>query len=107
MRRTAEYALAAATVGAASLVCSWAHAYFDRADRAMGSLLAVRSIAAWLSRGPTVFAAIAAVSALDFFFVPPFYTLAVRDARHVVTLAVMLLVGLSVSHLMVRMREQA
>ena len=47
------------------------------------------------------------VAAFDFFFVPPYLTFAVSDTQYLVTFAVMLVVGLVISTLTVRLREQA
>lgn len=57
--------------------------------------------------GPSLFAAVVAVLAFDFFFVPPFYTFAVADLRHTVTFAVMFLVAAVISGLTKRVRDQA
>ncbi len=69
--------------------------------------LAVVVIAAlWLGRGPAVLAAVLAVGAFDFFFVPPRWTFAVSDAQYLLTFAVMLGVGALVATLAGRAREQ-
>jgi two-component system sensor histidine kinase KdpD len=47
------------------------------------------------------------VAAFDFFFVPPYLTFAVSDTEYVVTFAVMLVVGLLISTLAVRVKDQA
>jgi two-component system sensor histidine kinase KdpD len=52
-------------------------------------------------------ASVASVLALDFCFVPPFYTFAVSDIRYLITFAVLLVAGLLVSNLTLRMRKQA
>jgi two-component system sensor histidine kinase KdpD len=70
-------------------------------------LLGVLLAASRLSRGPALFAAVASVAALDFFFVPPFYTFAVEDTRHWLTFLVMMFVGVMVSSLTLRVRGQA
>ncbi len=57
--------------------------------------------------GPSVAAAVLSVVAFNFFFIPPYYTLAVSDLRHVVTFAVMFLVAVLISGLTKRVRDQA
>jgi len=52
-------------------------------------------------------ASILSVAALDFFFVPPFFTLAIADVRFLVTFSVMLIAALTVSTLTLRVRGQA
>ncbi|MBX9583949.1 MAG: DUF4118 domain-containing protein, partial [Gemmataceae bacterium] len=52
------------------------------------------------------FASVAAVLAFDFFFVPPYLTLAVANVEYVVTFAVMLAIGLLIGTLAARLRSQ-
>jgi len=47
------------------------------------------------------------VLCFDFFFIPPFYTLAVHDLSHVVTFGVMFMVAIVISGLTQRVRAQA
>jgi two-component system, OmpR family, sensor histidine kinase KdpD len=101
-----DYAWALLAVAIASLVCTSTRDYLDLADHTMIYLLAVLLIATRLPRRPSAFAAIASAAAWNFLLVPPVYTFAVRDARHVVTFGVMLVVGLVVSTLMLQIRER-
>jgi two-component system sensor histidine kinase KdpD len=101
-----DYAWAFCLVMLGSLICVATRDYFDLADHAMIYLLAVLLVASRLPRGPSAFAAVASVAMLNFLLVPPLYTLAVEDARHLVTFGVMLVVGLVVSTLTLRMRER-
>jgi two-component system sensor histidine kinase KdpD len=57
-------------------------------------------------RGPAIVASVVAVLAFDFFFVPPYLTLAVRDTQYALTFAVMLAIGLMIGTLTARLREQ-
>lgn len=102
-----EYAWALLPIAASTGLCLLLRDVFELADHAMVHLLGVLVAASNVSRGPSLFAAIAAVAALDFFFVEPALTFAVGDLRHVVTFAVMLAVGLVVGNRTVRMREAA
>jgi two-component system sensor histidine kinase KdpD len=70
-------------------------------------LLVVVISALYLGRGPAVFASILSVLAFDFFLVPPHYTLAVSDTEYLLTFAALMVVGLVISYLTVREREQA
>jgi two-component system sensor histidine kinase KdpD len=70
-------------------------------------LLGIIAVAMRTGRGPSLLAAVLSVAAFDFFFVPPFLTFAVSDARYVFTFLVMLVVGLVISGLTVRTRTQA
>ncbi|MEO7111096.1 MAG: ATP-binding protein, partial [Polyangiaceae bacterium] len=70
-------------------------------------LLGVVIVAARFGYGPSIFAAVASVVAFDFFFVPPYFSFAVSDLRHIVTFGVMFVVAAIVSHLTKRIRDQA
>jgi two-component system sensor histidine kinase KdpD len=105
--RPAEYAWALVPVLSSTLICWVTRPIFNLADQAMVYLLGVLIAASALPRGPSLLAAVASVAALDFCFVPPYFTFAVGDLRYVITFAVMLIVGLSVSRRTVLIREQA
>ena len=77
------------------------------ANLVMVYLLAVVITAVRWGRGPAITASIASVFAFDFFFVPPRYTFAVQDLQYVLTFAALLIVGLVISTLASRAREQA
>jgi two-component system, OmpR family, sensor histidine kinase KdpD len=70
-------------------------------------LLGIVVVAMRHGRGPSLVTSILSVAAFDFFFVPPYFTFAVSDARYVFTFTVMLLVGLVISGLTARIRDQA
>jgi two-component system, OmpR family, sensor histidine kinase KdpD len=105
--RGGDYAWAAATVAAATLLGNAMYPHFERADIVMVYLLAVVLVGFRAPRGPTTFAALLGIAAFDFFFVPPYLTFAVGDLRHFVTFATMLLVAFVVSGLAHRVRGQA
>ncbi len=77
------------------------------ADQAMLYVLGVLLAAHRLPRGATIIAALASVAALDFCFVPPYFTFAVADARYLITFSVLLVTALVVSGFTVRIRAQA
>lgn len=70
-------------------------------------LLAVVIAAVMLGRGPSVLTSILGVLAFDFFFVPPKFTFTVSDTEYLLTFGGLLLVGLVISYLTARAREQA
>lgn len=70
-------------------------------------LLTVVVVAVFLGRGPSMLTALLGVLAFDFFFVPPFYTFAVDDTEYILTFISLFIVGIVVSALTVRAREQA
>jgi two-component system, OmpR family, sensor histidine kinase KdpD len=70
-------------------------------------LLAVVIAAVYLGRGPAILASILSVLSFDFFFVPPYFTLAVSDTEYLLTFIGLLSVSLVISTLMATVREQA
>ena len=70
-------------------------------------LLGVVAVSLRLGRGPSILATILGVAAFDFFFVPPQWTLAVRDTEYFLTFLVMLSTGLVISTLTARVQFQA
>jgi two-component system sensor histidine kinase KdpD len=70
-------------------------------------LLIVVIAAVYLGRGPAVLASILGVLAFDFFFVLPYFTFAVSDTQYVITFIALFLVGMVISQLTARAREQA
>ena len=76
------------------------------ANIVMVFLAAVAYVAYRLGRGPAILASVAAVLVFDFFFVPPYQTLAVADVEYVLTFAVMLAIGLVISTLTARLKSQ-
>ena len=69
-------------------------------------LLAIMVTAAAFGRGPSLLAAALSVAAYDFFFVPPSFTFAVSDTRYVLTFAMMFGIGVLISELASRLRQQ-
>jgi two-component system sensor histidine kinase KdpD len=70
-------------------------------------LLAVVIAAFYLGRGPAILTSVLGVAAFDYFFVPPFLTLAVSDTEYLLTFVGLLAVGLVISQLTSLVREQA
>jgi two-component system sensor histidine kinase KdpD len=105
--RAGDYAFAALVVLAASIVSRSMLGRFDALNLVMVFLLGVVFVATRKGRGPSAFAAVLSVAVFDFFFIPPYLTLAVADTQHLVSFAVMLVVGLLVSTLGARVRDAA
>jgi two-component system sensor histidine kinase KdpD len=81
--------------------------YLTLTNLAMIYLLTVVIIASFLARGPAIFSSFFSVAAFAFFFVPEYYSFAVANTEHAITLIVMLLVSILVSGLTARVRHQA
>jgi two-component system sensor histidine kinase KdpD len=103
----ASYAWSVLAVAAATAVAWPMFGRFHTSDLALVYLLATIVVATRFGRGPSVLATALGVAVFDFCFVPPYFSLAVSDDPYVLTFAVMLLVGLTVSTLATRAREQA
>jgi two-component system sensor histidine kinase KdpD len=99
--RTALAVVASALFGA-----GFSRLGLAEANIVMAFLLGVAFVAAREGRGPAIAASIAGVLLFDFLFVPPFFTFAVADTQYVITFAVMLAIGLLISTLTARVREQ-
>lgn len=76
------------------------------ADHAMLYLAAI-VLAALGGRGPGLVAATLAVASFNFFFIPPRYTFAVADLDHLITFAVMFVVGTATGTVVARLRHAA
>ncbi len=70
-------------------------------------LLAVVVSAIRFGRGPSILTAVLSVAAFDFFFIPPFFTFTVYDTQYLLTFFVLFVVGLVISTLTARTKEQA
>ena len=92
------YAAALLLVGTAVAALKLFPSLTDAAD-ALGLILAV-FVVAWLwESGPGIAAALLATAALNFFFLPPFYTFTIADPRNVVALLVFLAAALAIGRL--------
>lgn len=91
-----------AVAAVARLLLHWA----DPANIVMLFLLTVFMVAWLMGRGPALLAAFLAVALFDFFFIHPHFTLAVEDAQHLITFAVMLAVALITGQLAAGARER-
>jgi two-component system sensor histidine kinase KdpD len=107
VRRASDYAAAVAVVTAAGLVAWFVFGEAQLTDVVMVFLLGVVVVSMKLGYGPSLLAAVLSVVAFEFFFIPPLFSFAVSDLRHVVTFAVMLLVAIVISHQTRRIRSQA
>jgi K+-sensing histidine kinase KdpD len=76
----------------------------ELADITMLYLIAIAAVA-FMGRAASLLAATLSVAAFDYCFVPPRFTFEIRDARHLLTFAVMFGAGLTISALMTRIRR--
>ena len=79
----------------------------DLANLIMVYMLGVMAVALWLHRGPAIYTSVMSVVAFDFFFVPPRFSFAVSDVRHLITFVVMFLVAMVLSSMADKLKRQA
>lgn len=101
------YALSAALVAAATLLGMLLRGQVEPTNLVMPYLAVVLISALYFGRAPAVLSALLGVLAFDFFLVPPYYTFAVSDTQYVLTFFGLFLLGLIVSDLAARARDQA
>ncbi len=102
-----RYLVSAGLVGLATLSGLLFRGNIEPTNLVMLYLAIVVVAAVYLGRGPSLLAAVMGVLAFDFFLIPPYLTLAVSDTQYVLTFVTLLAVGLVVSTLTTRVREQA
>jgi two-component system, OmpR family, sensor histidine kinase KdpD len=98
---------AVVVVAICSILASAMFSVFASANIVMVYLVGIVVVASRYGRGPSVLASLLSVLAFDFLFVPPHLTFAVSDTQYLITFGVMLLVGLTISRMTVRIKEQA
>ena len=81
--------------------------YVTLVDVAMVYLLGIVVASSFTSKGPSLLSTLLSVAAFDFFFVPPYFTFAVHEAKYAFTFGVMFVVAFVISRLTLRVREQA
>lgn len=101
-----QYVWAMILVLLGSLLSSVLRQFLAPTNLVMIYLLLVVVAALYLGRGPAVLTAILGVLVFDFFFIPPYLTLAVEHTEYLLTFLGLLLVGLIISDLTARVREQ-
>ena len=102
-----RHLLAAALVAAATLLGHLLSGAFSPTNLVMIYLAVVVVAAVYLGRGPAILASVLSVLAFDFFFVSPRLTFAVADTQYLLTFAGLFIVGVVISTLTARAREQA
>lgn len=102
-----RYLAAAGLVASVTLVGHPLSLTLDRTNLVMLYLAMVVVAAVYLGRGPAILASVLSVLAFDFFFVSPLLNFAVSDTQYLLTFAGLLIVGVVISTLTARAREQA
>jgi two-component system sensor histidine kinase KdpD len=100
------YLIGPGLVALATLLGHLVQAFLAPANIIMIYPLCVTISAIVAGLGPSILVAILSVLAFDFFFVTPYYTFAVDDTQYIFTFIVLLLVGMIISYLTSRVRQQ-
>lgn len=101
------WGLVLALIGASTLGGFALDQQISLTSQAMFYVLAVVIAAYTLTPLPSVVCAVAAVTAFNFFFVPPRWTFEVESQEHLIALMTMLVVALVISQLAARLRQEA
>lgn len=105
-RRAAGYVIALVVVALTTLATRMLGlAWLADADVVLAYLVAITIVAVRFGIGPAILAAAASVALFDWFFIPPFYTFTVESSRHLVTFAMMFVVGIFVSGVATRLQR--
>jgi two-component system, OmpR family, sensor histidine kinase KdpD len=100
------YFVATLAIIASTAVFLPGRAHFAKGQWALFYLLIILLVASAAGTGPAVLAAVLAFLAWNFFFLPPYHTFYVRDAKDWISLVVFLVVGVIVGIQAGRMRER-
>jgi two-component system sensor histidine kinase KdpD len=102
-----HYIYAIMTVALAAAIAKFGFHKLAQENLMMFFLLAVVVTALKLGKGPSILCAFLSVGVYDFFFVPPYLSFVVSDTQYIITFAVMLIVGLTLSTLTTTIKRQA
>jgi two-component system sensor histidine kinase KdpD len=100
------YLIGLGLVVLATLLGHLVQTFFAPTNIIMIYLLCITISAVVGGLGPSILVSILGVLAFDFFFVTPFYTFAVNDTQYIFTFIILLLVGITISYLTSRIRQQ-
>jgi K+-sensing histidine kinase KdpD len=102
-----EYGFAVAAVAVSTALCFVMFPHFELTNLVMVYLLGTLAVASRGHRGPAALSAVLSVICFDFFFVPPRFTFNVSDTQYIWTFVVMFVAAMLISHLTIRLREEA
>src|SRR6476646_1189771 len=102
-----KYALAAATLAVVSALLVTLRAHANLATVCLVLVLAVMGTAIALGSGPALQNAVLATLTLNYFFIPPIYTLSIRDPENWVAFSVFVLCAIAVGQLASRAKKTA
>jgi two-component system, OmpR family, sensor histidine kinase KdpD len=101
------YLWAAVCIAAATAASWMMFRHFDLADLIVVYMLAIVFVAYRFGRNPALLASALSVAAVDFCFVPPYFTFVVANIKHLLTFVGLFVMGVVTSNLTERVRRQA
>ncbi len=101
-----QWLLLSVLLGTATVLAYWLDPYVSLTSQAMLYVLAVVIASYTLGWIKSVFCALGAVMALNFFFVPPRFTFQVERSEHFIALLTMLVVALVINRLATGLRRE-
>lgn len=102
-----KYLFSLLLVIGATVVCEFIRPYLVPTNMVMVYQLAVVIAAVKLGQRPAIAVALFGVLAFDYFFVPPRFTFNVADKEYLITFTGLFVVGLIISSLVAKVREQS
>jgi two-component system sensor histidine kinase KdpD len=106
MNKNVWYPVGVVLVVLATLLGHFVRDYFAPENILMIYLLFVTVSAVYGGFGPSVLVSILSVLSFDLFFVPPHFTFAIADTQYILTFVALLSVGIIISYLTSRIRQQ-
>ncbi len=100
------YAASLLSVVMTTTLVSWGRHHLTPPDLVMLYLLPIMAVAFRFGQGPALMASALSVAAYDFFFVHPYLTFLVEDSQYILTFTILFAVGIVISSLMTRIRQQ-
>jgi two-component system sensor histidine kinase KdpD len=100
------YFLSLLIVALTTVIALFFRSWLDPVNLVMPYLAVVVVCAYYYGRGPSMLASLLGILAFDFFFIAPHLTLTVADSQYLLTFAGLLAIGLIISNLTARVRDQ-
>jgi K+-sensing histidine kinase KdpD len=106
-RALSGYLIAAAGIGLVTLVLLALRSYINPATIGFAYLLLILCVAIFWGSAPAMLASVLAVFSFNFFFLPPYHTLAIADPQNWVALTALFITSLAVGQLSARAKHRA
>jgi len=105
--RTAGYAAAVLGIAGVTAICALLRTQINEMTVALAMLLVVLLVATGWERWPALLASVLGMLCLNYFFLPPIYTLTIADPKNWVALAAFFVTALTAGRLSAWAKQQA